>query len=186
MNLFKTIPFLITFFFCSRIFSQVTKKSAININVVTNDSVRSNCRSNQSLLIINYQTGETTIKVKSETFTTNDTILQKVLFQKTTEVELHFEIKREMLDVLNSDNIEHAAEAPGMLYINNHFQSVSINYSIYNKNGNTIDFANNNVLLSLQCSFYPMDFQLEDLDKITHDPILLWVSKQPVNFIYKH
>jgi hypothetical protein len=164
--------------------AQVSKNSSVNINMLGVDSARVNSKSSYALLTLNYQTGETVLKVKAETFSTEDSMMKKVFFQKINEIELHFNITRAMMDLMKSDNKEHSSEAPGMLYINNHFQSVTINYSIYNKNGNAIDFANNNVLLSIQCNFSPKDYQLDDISEISKEPMLIWMNKQTVNFLH--
>ncbi len=182
MNLIK-LPFLLTLLLiCVSFKAQVIKNSVSNINIMAPDSVKVNNRSPLSLLMVNYQTGEATFKVESESFTTSDSTLKRFFFQKNNDIELHFNITKNMLDMLTTDNKEHSAETPGMLYINNHFHSVSINYSLYNKNGNTIDFANNNVFFSFQLNFRPEDFQLDWLSSYTREPVLIWSNKQPMNF----
>lgn len=179
----KKLSFILyLFFYLSAINAQVIVNSETNITMLNTDSTWKNMKSPKSLVRINYQTGETTLKVNLNTFTTNDTNLRKVIGTVKSEFYLNFNVNRETLNLLTKDNKVYTFEVPGMLFFNDHFHSVMVKHSFYNKNGNIADLANNKIFASISCSFYPLDFQIDWLNLDLKEPIQLWLNKQSINF----
>ncbi|MDI1235443.1 MAG: hypothetical protein PSX81_14275 [bacterium] len=156
--------------------------SETNITMLDLDSSWQNIKSKKSLLRINYQTGETTLKVNFNSFASKDTTLSKIIGLSKSEFYLNFNINRDILNLLTKDNKVYTFETPGMLYFNEHFHSVIVKHSFYNKNGNIADLANNKVFASISCTFSPLDFQLDWLNLNMKESIKLWMNKQSINF----
>lgn len=179
----KKLSYLIFFLLCNNfVNAQVIMNSETNVTLLDNDSVWQTMKSKKSLVRINYQTGETTLKVNFSSFVANDTNLTKIIGQTKSEFYLTFNISRETLNLLTKDNKVYTFEVPGMLFFNDHFHSVTVKHSFYNKNGNIADLANNKIFASISCNFFPADFQLEWLNLNTKEALQLWLNKQPINF----
>ncbi len=179
-NKLISILFLSLFIQCAS--AQVIVNSETNMTLFVNDTSWVNAKSPKSLLKLNYQTGETNLKVGVETFKTADTALSKQLSQSKMELDLHFNVSRETLNLLTKDNKVYTFEVPGMLYLNGHFHSVQVMYSFYNKNGNIADLANNKIFASVRCYFSAENYQIDWMKAYGAEPIQLWLSKQPINF----
>lgn len=174
--------FLPLFLFILSAHSQVIVNSETNVSLLNSDSIWRTMKSKKTLVRINYQTGETTLKVSLNTFAVDDTLWQPFLSQSKTEFYLTFNVNRETLNLLTKDNKIYTFEVPGMLFFNDHFHSVTVKHSFYNKNGNTADLANNKIFASISCSFNPFDFQLDWPTLNTKESVLFWLNKQAINF----
>ena len=176
---------ILCFAFLLSLFSlnaQVIVNSETNVSMLNNDSLWRTMKSKKTLVRINYQTGETSLKVNLNSFAVDDTLWMPLLKQSKTDFYLTFNVSHETLNLLTKDNKVYTFEAPGMLFFNDHFHSVTVKHSFYNKNGNTADLANNKIFVSISCTFNPLDFQMDWPQLNTKEPIQFWLNKQSINF----
>ncbi len=182
MGINRLLLFIISFFSFVLVDAQVIVNSDLNLTLLSRDSVWQTANTNKSLIRLNFQTGETTMKVNTDAFKSTDTALNKLFINRKTDISLHFNVNKETINLLSKDNKVYTLQVPGMLYINSHFHSVQVIYSFYNKNGNTLDLANNKIFASIRCDFFPADFQADWLSSFTSEAIKLWATKQGINF----